>query len=672
MDVGGSRVTNIFDLPREMIVRIFLYFNPKERLRLARTCRTFEELVFGDMELLRNLDFSRIGLITTVADVWEYFESETVNQYIRKVNVSNVSWMRPGQILNNTIGRAVNLVDVNIFGRRFRDLQQLVSLLELLINLKRLSFDWPDGIEDVSHSIDILRTPFGRLKYLAVKVSAYSINFFPTLQWNCNELVELRIIALPPRDGKLKLISWPLYGHDKLKKLKIVQAHGWNVHRTIYRHIVNMVPDLNQWTDFQTIGSDLGLKGFYLEKNIEICHQLRKTRVANNVPHRRPPDNFPHTWSVLSECLVREAIRLTHERVPKDFCCLRRTAVDSSATPSSWPLALRIDEAKRLLKDPEYQISLLYLEHDIDTHCDVHLVASAFPNLRNLFLCRVLRSRDRTQGAQYLPRRLTKEGSGTPAALQDVAAGGPHDSSFKILVENTPLLRDLTICYWGHADPQLETWDFDALLHISQWRNLTALRLAFVPVHDGQFLIDVGKHCVNLETLVLVHLGTTGHSRTYMSDLAEMLRHCRNMREFFFEDDQVFGAHEVLMALTNNLKLERIEMEFYERGEDYARMMASMYHLLRTCTLLNKFKYTNIWTTTRNLYLCYLVTRLRRIRGELNRPDFQFEVLLPNYGIQQDSPNVDIILHEYPPWYDFNCRLIYPLFSFENHFWANI
>ncbi|XP_046435554.1 uncharacterized protein LOC124187215 isoform X1 [Neodiprion fabricii] len=674
MDVGGSGVTNIFSVPHEMLVNILLYFNARERLAFAKTCIKFKNLVLDDPELLRNLDFSRNGWLTTMEDVQVYFTNETRNKFIRKVNISGIFWMRPGEMLRNTIGKAVNLVDVNVMGIRFEDVRQLGSFLALLIHVKKLILDWPEPDEDVDFSIRVMKTPFGKLNYLIARVRVYSINFFPTVQFCCNELVDLRVIALPSQDHELKQNSWRLYGHNKLKKLKIVQAHGWDVHRTIYRHIINMLPDLTQWTDFQMIGTDFANRGFYLEKNLDISDQLLSTRVANNI------ENFPVLWSVLSESLVQETVKLNYEKVPKDFCCFRRTGADAASIANSLPLALRVEEAKRLLKDPGYQITFLNLEHDIEAYCDVHLVGFAFPNLRDLILYRILKAPERVRGKELLPRRLASRDSGAASTSRDELAGS-REHSFRILIDNTPQLRDLTICFTENEEPQPETWDLDSLLHIARWRHLTALRLAYVPILDGRFLVEIGKNCENLQILVLIDLAKTGQSISYMNDVSDMLTRCRNIREFSFSEEDIFGVFNLLTSLSCNPKLESVDILFCEERENLPRLVASMEHLLYNCKMLNKFKYTNVWTMDRVLYRNYLVGELRRIKGELNRPEFQFEVVNPFckdiviFGPDGEFlENIDIIHEACPPWYfncrklnELTCRIIFPLLIYKNN-----
>lgn len=218
----------------------------------------------------------------------------------------------------------------------------------------------------------------------------------------------------------------------------------------------------------------------------------------------------------------------------------------------------------------------------------VHLVTSAFPNLTELVLTNIVKitgnkhcysfyirwstivysSNDTryfylnagsTPQKTHLLKRLRRKGD----VESDSYWNANKESSFQMLVENTPRLKSLTI----NADPGYEhssniirigvfvsssiqsfnifltfrdlnddeVWDLDALPLIAGWKNLRSLCLKSVPIIDGHFLVVIGKQCVNLEKLVLHSLGSR-KSCCYVNELCQMHVDCKNLRELIISE----------------------------------------------------------------------------------------------------------------------------------------
>ncbi|XP_015509736.2 uncharacterized protein LOC107216915 [Neodiprion lecontei] len=661
MDPSQPGPIHILNLPQEVLVNIFLCFNARERLEVARTCTVFRHIIHRDPDVLRNLDFTPNGWVTQLKEIKTYFVSEYRMPHIRKVNISNATCMKPGRMLNRTVGRALNLVDVNIHGIIFENVGILASFLAPLLQLRRLVVDWPEPDEDVYRTIDVIGGPLGRLNYLGVRLSVYNTNLLPAVRCSCSELVEFRIVELTrqERDDILD-IPWAEERPNRLQKLRIVQAQGWKACTTMKSNIFHMIPDLHQWTDFQAIGSAVAFKGFYLEKNVEICPVLVRTRIPHEAPYHHFPDVIPIVWSVLSESLLEQVIRMNHEDVPLEFCCLRRTGLGASANASNWPFILNIKEAKRLLKDPEYPITFLYLDHQIDPYCDAHLVVSAFPSLTDLILIRMITANEirEAEHRSRLPlrRSLIRRVPGVPFGFVDDPMGNT-DGSFKLLVENTPLLRDLTIYYSRvPEEPDPDFWDLSALNYIPEWRHLTALRLAFVPTIDGIIFLSIGRQCPNLEIVVLVGLAQASNTTTYVTNLSIMLRQCSKIKQFSLEEEDVteamypvmpgeepdsFQSLELFDALACNVKLEMVHVSLYERGIELFDLVVAMENLLKVCTRLNILKYLNVYIGNNPSDANYVINELCRIRNEVRRPELQFAI---NYGVCYARPDAEPIV----------------------------
>lgn len=125
-----------------------------------------------------------------------------------------------------------------------------------------------------------------------------------------------------------------------------------------------------------------------------------------------------------------------------------------------------------------------------------------------------------------------------------------------------------------------------ALQLISGWKNLTTLYLANLPIRSGQFLVEIGKQCVNLEKLRLEHLGA--HSACcYKNALLQMLPHCHNLKDFSIEQANIGQVSHVIHTLTDNTKLRRVRVKSSGIGNDVAsNLIPSIVRLIRVTTLI--------------------------------------------------------------------------------------
>ncbi|XP_015511492.1 uncharacterized protein LOC107218206 [Neodiprion lecontei] len=639
MSTSDPNIFNILYFPDEILVIIILCLECRERVALGCTCTRFDNLVFGDRELLRNLDFSKNGRLTTIQDIQLYFNNDNCCEYILKVNITNVLCIQPGEMLNNTIGKAINLVDVNVYGIKFKDIRELKSFLELLIHIKRLTIDWPDEDERYVVCRDLLQEPFKRLHYLSARVSAYSRNFLPMVQFS-DELKELRMVTRMPYNRTPE--STPLVLElEKPKNLQIVQVRGWHTLQWFKKRIINMLPNRYVWTDFQLV--DITRQpGFYLERSVKLCPELLRSNVTETVPYLN--HIYPVGWFLLSETLLLEVMKIHYEDVPDNFCCLRKCQIRQFAYIDEEPCLLEIEEAKRLLKDSKYQISFLHFKHSIERDCDVHLLASAFPNLTTLVLSHIVKEKVGTQRRNYLRSHLIKRGGAAfGKSNQPITV---KESSFEILIRNTPHVRDLTIYSKNNCDV-FSQWDLDALVLISRWKKLTTLRLGCIPVQNGKFLVEIGKCCPHLENVVINNLGFSNPCN-YTRDLLEMITHCRNLKDFSMDQCAIIEVSELLTCLSFNLQLESVRVRNHDGRPCPENLMESMEHLIQTCTKLTTFAFINLLIS--KVDSDNMVIGLRRIKSELNRRGFQYEVGNPNFlDLESKGNTKDFIDEDEPP-----------------------
>lgn len=85
------------------------------------------------------------------------------------------------------------------------------------------------------------------------------------------------------------------------------------------------------------------------------------------------------------------------------------------------------------------------------------------------------------------------------------------------------------------------------------------MRLINIPIDDGEFLVEIGKQCKNLENLHLRRLGSYGRCG-YEKELLQMLTSCQNLRTFSIESTYLTKTVEVVESLTNNKHLTSVRM----------------------------------------------------------------------------------------------------------------
>ncbi|XP_046747225.1 uncharacterized protein LOC124411814 [Diprion similis] len=621
---SGPTICHILDFPNEILIKIISHLNARERVPLGNSCKKLHSLVFEEKELLRNLDFSKDGRLTSASDIRQYFNNSNATEYILRVNLRNVNCMEPEQMLNDYIGKAVNIVDINVHGTRFEDIRELEYFLKSMPHIKRLSIDWPRRTEDNSAPCcKALRGTLSRLTYLSVRMwhAPHAKKFIRYLQL-CQKLKELRMIGRRTcfvAEGDCVLSLEPKI----LRNLETVEFCGPCTDGE-KDYFMALLPELEKWTDFQFPKHYIG-NGFYFEKNVQVCEELLEMNwILNIAPNIYFDEYVEFGRSVLSECLLTEVIKITHKDGPEDFCCL-------SLLNETDICVVKIDEAKRLLKDPTYQISYLRINHNIETNCDVHLVVSAFPKLTELVLSNVTE----VSGSKRVhpQRRLRKRNSTIPRKEDDLRNKN-LDSSFKLLVENSPQLRDLTLDtnYSTFEDDRM--WDLDAMHLISGWTNLRTLRLSSIPIEDGIFLTEIGRTCKYLEILELYDLGP-GDVCCYIDELCQMLSDLKTLREFRIHQDNIGEVSQVFVSLANNVQLRKVYMISDGEMNTTNNLISSVEHLLCSCSKLTTFQC--IIDEISEADSVALTTVLRSFKRKVRRPNFQFQVVWSMDLVVDDS-----------------------------------
>lgn len=180
--------------------------------------------------------------------------------------MKNTCCITPGRMLNNFIGKAINIVDINILGMEFEDVWQLGAFLNPLLHLQRLSFDWPKtGGSSIPMCYKIFQHPFSRLKYLSVEMTTLDCVkvFIPSLRL-CQELKKLRFVV------KQVFSEEPSYSDSwggepkELRNLEVVEYCG-PVVLQMKERFGSLLPNPEKWADFKL--DSLEPQGFYLCTN---------------------------------------------------------------------------------------------------------------------------------------------------------------------------------------------------------------------------------------------------------------------------------------------------------------------------------------------------------------------------------------------------------------------
>ncbi|XP_046619916.1 uncharacterized protein LOC124305018 isoform X1 [Neodiprion virginianus] len=617
---AGPSICHILDFPNEILMKIIFHLNARERVPLGNSCKKLHSLIFEEKELLRNLDFSKDGRLTSVSDIRQYFDNSKASRYIQRVNLRNVNFIEPEQMLNDYIGNAVNIVDLNISGTRFEDVQGLGYFLKLLPHVKRLSIDWPRRMEDnAGPCCKVLRGPLSKLTYLSIQIwhPPHTKKFVRYLQM-CQQLKELRMIGrkscyVPATD------EFPCLGQKQLRSLEIIEFCG-PCCGPEKRFFMTLLPELEKWTDFH-VPKYYIQNGFYFEKNVPFAKKLCKTNWMN-------PRNiyfgsyFEFGQSVLTERLLTEVIKVTHKDPPKCYCCL-------SLLHQTDICVIKIEEAKRLLKDPSYELSYLRINHNIKTNCDAHLVVSAFPKLTELILSNITKVSGFVHSRKQLKRKYNK------AVKQEGYLTNKNlDSSFSMIVQNSPHLKHLTLDTNNSTIEYEEMWDLNALHLISGWTNLRTLRLSSVPIEDGIFLTEIGRACKHLEILDLYDLGP-GDVCCYIDELCQMIADLKNLREFRIHQDNIGEVSRIFVSLANNVQLRKVDVISDGENTTTNNLIPSIEHLLQTCSKLTTFQC--IIDEISEADSVKLSTMLRSFKCKPGKLDFQFQVVWSMDLIMDDS-----------------------------------
>lgn len=139
-----------------------------------------------------------------------------------------------------------------------------------------------------------------------------------------------------------------------------------------------------------------------------------------------------------------------------------------------------------------------------------------------------------------------------------------------------------------------ENWDLEELHLIQNWKYLQTLRLIDIPIEDGEFMIEIGKQCKNLQNLELTRLGPRNKC-CYEEELLQMLTNCRNLRAFLIEAVWLNKTVEVLSLLTNNEHLSRVHLKTTTGARSMSQyqyqlsLTSSIEKLLHQCPKLTTF-----------------------------------------------------------------------------------
>lgn len=193
------------------------------------------------------------------------------------------------------IKKAKHLVELNIIGMKFDNLQQIGSLLNLLVHLSKLSFGWPRFAKP-SEGV-ILKKSLNRIKYLTVRVDNVDLvnSFFPVLLRYSKKLEELFLLVT--HFGNSTFASTYLSEDlDALQltclpRLKIVA--GYNIdylYIPLHELFEQILPDRERWTEFRADSYGLLYYGKSFPRRVWAVHFLQYN--SNEIKSKRLVGQF--------------------------------------------------------------------------------------------------------------------------------------------------------------------------------------------------------------------------------------------------------------------------------------------------------------------------------------------------------------------------------------------
>lgn len=105
-----------------------------------------------------------------------------------------------------------------------------------------------------------------------------------------------------------------------------------------------------------------------------------------------------------------------------------------------------------------------------------------------------------------------------------------------------------------------------------------------VPPKDGQFLIEIGKRCKNLQELSIEN-NPSGEADCDEFALFEMLKYCCNLREFTISDVDI-DQTEMFNSLAKNVNLESVEARDSKYEHSATLWISSLEKMIRQCEKL--------------------------------------------------------------------------------------
>ncbi|XP_046750702.1 uncharacterized protein LOC124413935 isoform X2 [Diprion similis] len=585
---------NILDLPDEILLKIILSLNLRERLPLAYSCRRLNNLVFDDEKALRNLDFSTEGYLTRISDVKPYFLNKKKCERIQSLNVAGIYCPKPKEMLKS-ICKAKNLIELDMTSVPFENFKQFANLLQPLERLKKLSIIWPTANKNDSKSQGILEESLRKLTHLSVTLRNLDDKWHLIKSFNAMiDLEELRLVQTYFVSESGRGCVW-LPTPKVLLKFRLVACLG-NDLDLLEQVILEMMPNREQWIKLSHVHFGK-TRHFHYENDIKICKYLSKDIVRTSYAPERmglkgKVGKVINFESILKELMISKSINLDKDyRMSSDYC--------------PYAFLPRIQDVKLLLGNPSQPIYYMNLNHNIEQTGHLPLVLSMFPSLTELVLSNIIISNP--------IKRKYKDSEDKGVE--------PETSCFQKVVENSPNVKALTIS--AGILRGSGTWDLAALRIIAGWRNLTSLFLVKIPIKDGQFLVEIGSQCKNLEKLRLVSLGPQSNC-CYAKELMQMLIFCHNLKDFSIEQSNLCQIPRIFDTLAKNLKLRRVCLKSLGKSRNLPNLIPSIEGLIRSCKLL--------------LFVCEykgladhacdeLKSTLQSLKVELSRPSFQFDVI---------------------------------------------
>ncbi|KAJ1523970.1 hypothetical protein ONE63_010516 [Megalurothrips usitatus] len=569
-------MSDLLSLPDELLVMILDYCSTLDLIEISRVCKKLNDITC-DRNLVKVCNFHfQTKIQQNLLKSFISYRPRAEN--VTTIDLTSCYWLT-SSFINDLVSRLRQVENVLVADTALRP-NHLKQLMLTLSQIKRLSWTWRQGMDDEG-----IEEPLQRLKFLflCLKESKRNktLDGVVKLVNRCTELHELWINNIDPQAFIKSGNSIQL---EHLENIVLYPCPSWPLIKSQanLKQIWRSNPSVINLGEAQI----LSIESLLTSRWRDISHivQLGALKIQKLCCREPFGTNIGEVLSALRD------LKALHIVLP---ACIEANSMIVDT--------LHLNELSLDVKNSYQECSTRFCE--VAACCRelkfIHLPAQAI-------VCKLKEGVEPSTSRARVSR-----------ISEELECG--VETPFKKMVLSTPYVE---VCEIGvlrkspgpNTKPNNLEWDMRSLSAISQWKCLTSLTLANLPIRQGKFLQDILKDCRMLKTLKIADLGHESRC-LYSNDLYSALPFSR-LEDFHWTQSYVGSTSRLWTALQTIPTLQRValclEGESSVNEQDIYTTMEkcqSLYFLhVATCSTkvrcrLIKNNLTSRWSETRP-HLC--------------------------------------------------------------------